>query len=530
MSSEPPSRATRSFFQRHPILREAICWAIPALIIGAVLRILFMAYLPYAFWGADSRSFYSFAHKLFYSGSLSLGDKRRYLYPILMVPITLLPGAPLRWLAFFQHTFGLLSLLPLAYAIRKSLTFWRLWIVPITVVYAGLPIILWDEHELLGDHLFFALLLWTFGGWTAWVSQEQLARAQRMFWVFFVPFTLFILTKPSGRFVWPGILLALLMVKAWRVLDGKQYVALLLLIIVTPTVGSRKQGAWLFYNSVFPLTRLDTPLHAEYKAEIRDMIERYRRDIDIYHVLEDKEPFYFLRDPSEQDTRPLWKALGADERLKDKIYMDLAIEGVKARPDLFLYIGLERVVFDANVSAYGVSHYEDGQFTERTQVFYDEAQKDEGSPVRLAFAMPKKGPIPPYDIYQHTLEPAPGSWPARVVRAWVGAYGQKLDFLRYPPGGKEQLKVPLVKVTFLGWWFFAGILLSFTPGYWRTLGAWALISVGYVFGVYLISVDNVHYIAPAWSIFFVLLAVPAEAILRLFFRGPSKTNTATAAG
>ena len=72
---------------------------LPALLLGAVLRVLFLHYSPYAYWGADSRSYFSFAHKLVEEGYLSLDEKRRYIYPFLMVPATLLPGATLQWVA-----------------------------------------------------------------------------------------------------------------------------------------------------------------------------------------------------------------------------------------------------------------------------------------------------------------------------------------------------------------------------------------------------------------------------------------------
>src|ERR1700677_2412926 len=109
----------RNFFRQHRLVREAFLWAIPAFVFGAVLRALFMRYLPYAFWGADSRSYYYFAHKLLSHGAISLGDKRRYLYPILMVPVSLFPGGALRWLPLFQHTLGVVTIWPLAYVIRK---------------------------------------------------------------------------------------------------------------------------------------------------------------------------------------------------------------------------------------------------------------------------------------------------------------------------------------------------------------------------------------------------------------------------
>src|SRR5260221_10529747 len=267
----PPGQSAnffRRYFQRHPLVADSFRWVLPALLIGAVLRVLFTSYIPYAVWAPDTRSYYIFTHKLLYHGWFSLAEKRRYLYPLVLAPISLLPGGVMRWLPFIQHALGLTCLPPLAYIVRRTLVCWKIWIVPITILYAGLPIILWSEHELLGEHLFFATLLWSFAGWVAWVSQSDLQRGRRMFWWFFVPFTLFILTKPAGRFFWPGIFVGFVLVAAWRLLSRKQIVALLALIVITPTVGSRKQGVWMLYTATFPITQLDTPLHADYKAEI----------------------------------------------------------------------------------------------------------------------------------------------------------------------------------------------------------------------------------------------------------------------
>jgi len=283
----------RTFARRHPLAIDALLWAIPALLFGALLRILLTSYLPYAYWNADSRSFYTFTQKFVQHSWLSLGDKRRYLYPLLLLPISYLPGGVLRWLPILQHTFGLITLVPLAYVVRRTMVFWKVWIIPVTVIYAGLPLVLWCEHELLGDHLFFALFIWTFAGWMAWVTQSTVARAGRMFWLFLVPLALFIITKPHGRFVWPGLLIGLCIVKAWKYLRWPHWTALALVLVITPTVGSNKQGAWLFYDAAFPLTRLDTPLHAEYKALMRERVERFRNHLDIYHAEQEHAPISF---------------------------------------------------------------------------------------------------------------------------------------------------------------------------------------------------------------------------------------------
>jgi len=40
-------------FRRHPLLLDAILWAIPAILFGAGLRLMLLHYSPYAYWGSD---------------------------------------------------------------------------------------------------------------------------------------------------------------------------------------------------------------------------------------------------------------------------------------------------------------------------------------------------------------------------------------------------------------------------------------------------------------------------------------------
>src|SRR5215217_3706319 len=110
----------RSFLSRHSAVRDALLWAMPAIVFGAVLRLLLLSYSPYAYWGSDSKSYFSFAHKLIEEHYISLDEKRRFLYPMLMAVIAMLPGATLKWIAFLQHGLGLATLVPLAYICRRT--------------------------------------------------------------------------------------------------------------------------------------------------------------------------------------------------------------------------------------------------------------------------------------------------------------------------------------------------------------------------------------------------------------------------
>jgi len=160
----------------------------------------------------------------------------------------------------------------LAYTIRKSFVGWRIWVIPLTVTYACMPILLWYEHELLAEAIFFQGVVWMCAGWMAFSSQTTPERARSMWWWFYAGLAAVVLTKPAGRFFWPVILFALICIGAWRVLNRKHWIAFAGLFGLTLTMGQDAQSSWLLYTSAFPLTRLDTPLHAEYKAEITDMV------------------------------------------------------------------------------------------------------------------------------------------------------------------------------------------------------------------------------------------------------------------
>ena len=515
----PMSEKLRRLFMQHPLLRDALLWALPALLVGTVLRVLMLSYLPFAYWGSDSRSYFSFAHKLLTEGYISLDEKRRFLYPLLMAFVGALPGPPLKWLAVLQHALGIATLVPLAYLLRKTLAHWRVLIVPITILYAGWPIVLWYEHELLGETLVFAALVWAFAGWCAWVEEPRLARAQRLFWFFFVPFAVAILTKPSSRFLWPGVMLGLVIVCAWRRLSRANVIALGLLVVITLFVGSKKQGAWLLYVATFPLTQIDSPAHADYKAEIRDDVRKFHARVHSYY-LEDDWPFAFLESPRKQEQRKLWAELDKDEKRKAKLYTDLALEGMKAEPLLFLYIGAQKLVGSVNVSEFKEDRFTSAFYIERFPHHYEDAQKKPNSPARFALGFGKRDTLPDYAAFTQQLAPRPGSWMERAVTGWVAFVDRIADFVVLPQDWDvADRHIGKTRVKPLGWWLLAACVLAVAlPAYRRTFGVWTLIAVSYVCGVFLVSQINPRYFAPAWPVLLPLLAVPADAILRVVRR------------
>jgi len=504
-------RWVRDFFERHPLVRDAVVWSVPAVLFGLALRLMLMSYSPYAFWGSDSRSYFGFTNGVLTEFYFSLNEKRRYLYPLFVLPISLLPGGTLRWLPWIQMAIGLGTVVAMGYVVRRVFRAWKWLIVPVTALFAGMPVLIWHEHELIGDLFFFYGLVWAMAGWAAWVSQGDARRARALWWWFFVPLGIMMLSKPAVRFLWPGLVLGLLVVAAWRVMRWRETIALGALIFASFTLGESHQTAWLLYTTAFPLTRLDTPLHAEYKAGIRDWVGRKRARLD-YYQQEDDEVHDFLRNPRDRDDHPLWSELAKDSAKQNAIYRDLAIEAVTARPDLFLGIGLRRLAGSCNPDEFSARRLDAAYYGEE---LHDATLRNRNpeSMVRIAFGIPKDEPLPDADALRQRVSPRPDSAAARWLVNYTKAY-QAAGTLRTRAHGLSPA-LANNRLTPLAWALIGGVLLSAFPPFLRTLGAWNAAILGYLFAVYLVGIEQSRYFAAAWPVFLLSLALVPEAAFRL---------------
>lgn len=487
------------WFRKHPLLRDALLWSIPALIVGAILRLLLIHSSPYAFFGADSRSFMGFTNGVLTDFYFSINEKRRYLYPLFVFPFSLLPGGTLRWLAWVQAGLGLASILPIAYIVRRCFATWRCMIIPITVLLAGMPVFLWFEHELIADPIFFQAMNWTLGGWVAWTCQPDKNRARLLWWWFWVPFAILLLTKPSGKLLWPGVAVALVIVCAWQGLRWKQWAALGALFLASLTVGDDNQSSWLLYTTAFPLTRVDTPLHADYKAEIRDLVLAKRARFRTYNK-EDDEIHDFLRSPETAPQFPKWAKLEKKDR--DKLYKELAFEGIKSRPDLFALMAIQRLAGSCNQADFKTTRFRPTYYADRFQEIYDGPV--ERSMLQISFGLPRKEPIPSYEQFRAIVSPRPDAFSTRFILDYSNAYQSVGDLINRATG----------RLTFLGWWVALGALLTFVPPFLRPLGGWTIAFCGYLFAVYLIGIENHRYFVLVWPSTLILLALVPEMIWR----------------
>jgi hypothetical protein len=87
-----------------------------------------------------------------------------------------------------------------------------------------------------------------------------------------------------------------------------------------------------------------------------------------------------------------------------------------------------------------------------------------------------------------------------------------------PPEGSpaSAYAIENARPTLLGCWLLLSLPLALA--YWRTLGVWVIIALGYLAGVFLVSLVNARYFAPAWLIFLPLLFAPLDLLFRAFAR------------
>lgn len=497
-------------------MRDAIIWAIPAIIFGLVLRAILTAYQPLAYWGSDSESYFSFAYRLLNEGVASIPAKRRIIYPILLLPVAILPGSPLQWLLVFQHIMGLLTLIPLAYCVRKVFIGWRWWVIPVTVVYAGMPLIIWYEHELLAEAFFYASFIWAAAAWFAWIGRANLGLPSgRMWWLFVAVLALCVWTKPAGRFFWPGIVLGLIYVRAWRFLRWPHWLAITVVAVVSWSLGEGNQASRLLYTSSFPLTNLESPVHADLKAEIAPMVRESRERLD-YYYLEDNGPKQFLAGGFRYGDFPAWQELDRSDDSRFDAMRELALEGIKANPHLFLYIALQRTAGSVNWTTFKLRRFNSDYFQDRFEPLYEEMVGKKSGKARMlqvVLGLPRTEEAPSFAEVLEVLEtdrPEPyASW----MQAYAGAATSAGVFTAEPVEGDHRRTLWELTPTALGWWLLAGVVLSFfvNERLRATVGVWLVIACGYAVGVHLVGSSNPRFFATAWPILFLAMATPLEA-------------------
>jgi hypothetical protein len=512
-------RRLSDLLSHRPCLRDAILWSVPALLIGALLHLLIIYHTPLAYWSKDSWSFIAFAHKLLSFDDFDLDAKRRWVYPIFLVLPHALPGATLWWVKLLQAALTLSSVIAFGYIVRKTFVAWKFLIIPATLLYALHPHFIYYTGQVLAESLSLNLLVLSIAGWAAWIGRTHSSTRFSPFLYFFLPFALFILTKPSHRFIWPGLIAAFLLSGSWRFLRWPHLAVLAVMLILTPTVGKGEQGLRLLYTSVFPLTQVETPDHAGYKDAIAGLIKEARTNLPAYAFL-DKKYKNFLEHP---DRYPLGGSLWAElaqkgnRPLKNDLYKDLALEGIAHEPHLILYIALQRIL-GTHLKGVEMVRMQGDYLGERLayDYYYPEMSHEKPELLRQLYGWPGSE-MPDLKMLHHELNPHPDS----NFHQWIVRYGDAVEsqtrFLRTvasAPVYKKGARISDYRPTVLGIFLILGAVSACFAPYRATLGAWAFALGIYLLLVFSVGSLNSRFLLPAEPLAFLLALLPLDILLR----------------
>ena len=139
---------------RLPDTREFLLWCAPALLAGLILRVFLCLHLPYAYYHDDAPDFLTTPDRLLHDHRFELHEKKTFLVPILFTIPFFLKIPTLITIPILQHALGLGLVLLLGLLCRFWFHYWRVFIIPLTLLAAINPFFLWYEHTLMAETIF----------------------------------------------------------------------------------------------------------------------------------------------------------------------------------------------------------------------------------------------------------------------------------------------------------------------------------------------------------------------------------------
>ena len=125
------------------------------------------------------------------------------------------------------------------------------------------------------------------------------------------------------------------------------------------------------------------------------------------------------------------------------------------------------------------------------------------------------------------MTPHPESRAAQAIQSYIYFFNDWF-VLASKPDGKKGQAITTFKITLLGYWMLGGGLIAILASRFRgNLGAWYLVAVGYLFGVFLVGSANPRFFCPAWAPLILVLAVPLDWAAALLTRRTARKEEAS---
>jgi hypothetical protein len=255
-----------------PGTREFLLWCLPALLVGVIVRTVLMVQLPYGVYHFDSPDFLTTPDSLIFEHRWELHMKKTFLVPALFCIPFVLHLRALVFLPILQHVMGLGVIVMVGLLCRLWFARWKLFIVPLTLIAAVNPYLLWYEHTLMAETTFvFCTLLLAVAG-----TLYALGQSWRRFVFLAVALILEAGARPEGKLLFGfGLFLIVLMHwRAWREM-GLRFALLAVLGVTMHFLTKTQQAGLLLYTSVARLT----PENLKCAPGFDPYIEPLRRDL-----------------------------------------------------------------------------------------------------------------------------------------------------------------------------------------------------------------------------------------------------------
>lgn len=255
--------------------RTVLPWCVPALVLAAAIRIVIVVQMPSAFIHNDTASIVETADRLVHRGALEIEGKKTFLVPLVysipaVVRIPILP-----FVAVVQHLLGIAAVLVCGLIVRLWFSYWRILILPTTLLVAIQPVMLWYEHAALAETwAIFGILLVALGATAFWRDPNRYSLI-----LFFLTLLFMAGARPEGRLF---ALFAIVLVgrafwgnwKSFRVAVPATCAWAVLLFLITRT----GQSGLLLFTSVIQLTPDTLVLSPGVAEATHELAEQARAD------------------------------------------------------------------------------------------------------------------------------------------------------------------------------------------------------------------------------------------------------------
>lgn len=361
-----------------PNWKECVRLALPAVIVGTLIRLCFFVVSPETYLGDDSFSYMDAARTFYSEGEIEFEEKRRYLYPLLLLLTVKVPFiAPVYLMTLIQNTLGVLSIIPFVYVARWVLPNSRVMVVIASLVYATWYKNLNYEHEAIADSIFVFLVI----SFTASAIALSSGKYRKDPFLLFIFAALAVGTRPIGKLLWlAALFFALLFAKNPRKWAKKTWAPAVIGCLFFNSVGDSNQSSWLLLSSTLPLVPTEGRSYSHYHDTLSPYILEARKAGLEYPWIQDgvKKTLARKLPPEEWTTEspedltvnwgdPISDALWQDQ-IRDsdrqKIYKGLARKGMIRRPLHFASFTMTKtlIAFEYNAQT---SNLEPGYLAER---------------------------------------------------------------------------------------------------------------------------------------------------------------------